>query len=422
MPLDEKKVKQQLAMIKEHFWWKRSTFVVYAPTLTRALNAQVYASCLYNSGLENTDYDRLDQIVVEWVRTLYNLPPTTPTAFIRWELRLVHTDILSVKSTLKMIQSLRSTSIIGRHILDPTVKDHVRQEKPLGPILDQGPMGRAMSALHDLYEDRVRVGAIASGEPAVLPGGAVAPRDPVDPTDPVVWGQMYSGEENWGGITEAHANRTFVARLDADISHTTGLSPAQQQHLRAAIHLPHRTSLSGSDSKVEDGLTLNPATPRRYFYLGGELAVAGLRFRALSIGHHLRDEPRESCEWCDEEDAEHGLHLLARCPAIPPGVEKAREQTLRSVLAEHHSAPGNDHPAEETWDATTNIARLYNLEWEGMSTTTTRRVLRYMRDAIRAYCDTARDRMASDAGEGKVEKRSTICLFSIPCIPDTTSS
>jgi hypothetical protein len=375
VPLDEEMVKKMLGTIKDQFWWKRSTYIIFTPTLTRAINAKVYASALYCAGLECTDYERLDKLVIKTVKCMYNLPITTPTDFIRWEMGLVHTEILGWKRTLSMAWTLFFSSIIGEHILTPSILRLAREHKPLHSVAAVGPLGRIWEALKRLYIDRLRVGAITQPHQGISP-----PLQGVDDATTHLQQLLQTEDKKqWESIVKAAAHRAFVTTLRKYGEGSRTLTTQQQRQLRLSLNLP-----KDDDSSSEEGVRFAPATPRRYHTLGGVLAVAGMRFRALSLSHQERGTDREACVWCDMEDSEHGMHLIS-CRFQPTEIRTSRDAAINAIC-------------KEGIEKTLTEARmcLYYLEWEGMTEETTRQALRYMRDAIRAYCKDARKRCYGD--------------------------
>ena len=398
VPLDEEKVKKMLGMIKDQFWWKRSTYAIFTSTLTRAINAKVYASALYCTGLENTDYTRLDTLVIQTVKSMYNLPITTPTDFIRWEMRLIDTDILGWKRTLNTAWTLFFTSFIGEHILTPSILRLAREQRPLDLVASLGPLGRIWSALERLYQDRLRVGAITPQQPATHLPHITAVDNHTKYLQQLL---QADSKEQWESITQAAAYRVFIDRLRGKgMKKGRNLTPAQQYQLRHSINLPKKDA----DSSREEGILLAPATPRLYHELGGMLAVAGMRFRALSLSCMERGYDREACVWCDAEDSECGRHLII-CPEMPEEIREAKEAAIAAVQKEG---------GEEDYGRA--ALELYRLEWEGMTASTTRQALRYMRDAIRAYCKDTKKRCYGDPFYA--ESRWADPPLSVPYFPD----
>lgn len=133
-----------------------------------------------------------------------------------------------------------------------------------------------------------------------------------------------------------------------------------------------------------------------YLYVPGDLARAGIRFRAPYLRFHPRDPyaPRASCKWCGAYDLEYGHHLV-RCRQAPPRVRALRDRALRQIQQDVQL----DAPARH--DSEDNLRRLFDLCWVGKcewrrsrpdrgtqpSESALKAALLYMREAINTYSE-----------------------------------
>ena len=122
---------------------------------------------------------------------------------------------------------------------------------------------------------------------------------------------------------------------------------------------------------------LNPAPPPDgfspllppFFYVGHDLARAGLRFQLHTIRYLFRSNCRPACSWCGESEGEWGYHLI-RCRATPPPVLETRDAVLRLILQDvyHNLSPtARAARVENELTSSDNLNRLYHLQWRGRS-------------------------------------------------------
>jgi hypothetical protein len=109
-----------------------------------------YATLLYETTIQDVDYDKLQQVVVRRCRHVLHLQPTTPTAYLMWELRLWPARLRAHKRALMFAVQLFHHTWFGKWVLQPFLRDDARKErlvKDIHPIFQMGPLHRLTEIL-----------------------------------------------------------------------------------------------------------------------------------------------------------------------------------------------------------------------------------------------------------------------------------
>lgn len=359
LPLDEGKTQRLLGAISSSFSFARDKYYVDPVALRLGIEQLLHASLLFQTAVVDIKYDQLESKSLGMVRRVLQLQPTTPTAYVQWELRLWPPRLRAHKRCLMFVYKIVHHSWVGEQLLRPFLAKCASEDRPLDdlhPIFEAAPLKRMGEVLKEYnlswyhvygqwttpYEKRDKI-AVKIEKELLLPA--------------------------------------FVNYLRQRVQHGTPDLPAyHRQQLLRDMDLP-----SAKDAAREAALL------PLYLHIGHDLPRAGIIFRAL----YLRFQPRGAysrragCAWCGEDEGECGYHLL-RCPRMPHVALVLRNRALLLVRGD---------VAKQAASLEQELDRLFSLSWPGMSAWRPGRadrgqqpsrdvleaVLLYMRDAINLY-------------------------------------
>jgi hypothetical protein len=319
--LDEQKTRAALHGLYQMFQVQRRQYYVVPVALRLGIEQVVHAKALYDTAIVDLDYDRLDQMVMGAVRHILQVPPTTPTAFLRWELRLWPSKLRAHKRAISWAHHCWHHTWIGTEVLQPALIDNGGRGHP---IFAQGPVGRLTRILseHGL---------------------------------------------SWMAIHGAGANKV-KAKHDAQSRLDDAFTQWAIEQLKKTGGLPdhHREQMLRTMG-LDAG---NPTPPScrdlpLYLYLGEDLPRAGLWTRLPYLRYQFRgvQQRRASCAWCGRADQEHGYHLI-RCSHMPPRLLRRRNAVLVRIHQDIHAATlGPYWEPDAVSDA--NLDHLFHLRWPG---------------------------------------------------------
>jgi hypothetical protein len=371
MPVNKRKIGGTMAVVAQAFAMDKERDYVNPHALRMGIEQLVYASALYESALQKVDYDSILSIVMKRCRQILHLQPTTPTAYILWELRLWPPHLRAHKRAMTFAAFLLHHSWIGKKILLPYVHEASSRSRPVDdihPIFGLGPLKYITETLR-LYG--------------------------------VSW---YTVLAKWNKDWKARGQVAMIIQREL-------LLPRYVEYLRdkvlSAKDIPsyHRQQLL-RDMGLPPPSDINSArrTPI-YHDMDGDLPRAGFAFRAPYLRYQNRGEyvPRASCKWCGEYEGECGYHFV-RCPSLPQREATLLDRALRLIHRDVRAALGLQQPLADYGDAIghleeQNLQRLYNLSWEGRGLWQTgrsdggkqpgrdalRACLFFMRDTVNAY-------------------------------------
>jgi hypothetical protein len=314
---------------------KRHQYYVVPTALRTAIEQVVYAGALYDAAIVDTDYDKLDSLTLAAVRRIMQVPPFTPTAFLRWELRLPPSRLRAHKRAIRWAQQLWHGSWIGQEILQPYLKDNTsrQQAEEIHPMFEMGPVGRLTRILSEYS----------------LNWTAILGQKPQDPKTKLV-------SHN---CTRAALLPWTRKKLMKD---SPGIPAAHKAEL--AIHMGIETGDYSWPGQQ------NPQDLPLYLFIDGDLPRAGLWARMPYLRVQLRGPERERtpCAWCRGQDREYGYHLM-RCNHMPPRLRRRRDAVLKDILEDVAEGARRHlrHPPPDEPTSTTNLNRLFYLHWEGPS-------------------------------------------------------
>jgi hypothetical protein len=366
IPLDWDKVRGTTFAISAPFKLDKYRYCVNIPALRRGIDQCLYSSALYQTTLSDVDYKTLDSKVYSMLVSTLQLPPRTPSCYVRWELRLWPSALQAHKRAVVGAITMLHHHWQGRLLRDylETCRRESREDDDLHPIFNCGPVAR-WSRILKLYDLRWF--------------------DLLDKWQ-LPWKKRRDTSQR---LVERYLRPAFVTWLKDKI--TTG-SPGIPAHHRQQIL--RDMCLPDPDPRSHN---LDTFLLPIYLHVPSDLARAGFRFRAPYWRVQLRNaaSQRHPCVWCDELDAEHGYHII-RCPCSPSKVRALRDRALSAIWTDmppHHHLPNQDATSEP------NIDRLFHLRWSGTSTWLRHRpdrgqqpslealtcALLYMREAINVY-------------------------------------
>jgi hypothetical protein len=340
-------------------------YLVY-PALRFAVDQVIHGAALYCTALLDTNLASLGQQVVAHVRAALRLPSHTPTAFIRWELRLQHPALRAAHRGIMAMANIWHRQWFGRQVLQP-----LWHADPDHPLFKVGTLARARRLVQQAYP-------ATRFDPNPLAFFADIREDLSDPT------KRANFREN---VADA-LGQVFHSAVLQDADRTRGLPRCLQEDLVAYI-------TTSSDE---------PLTPPLFLYEPYDLNRAGVLFHLPVLAQHFRSDlqdmgGRPPCAWCHAPNAEWGRHLLV-CPKTPPHLVAMRNLALLSIYTDvdPKCLRHDDHPLSSR-----NLNRLYFLRWQGTSSRCKhrpdaggqpavrplRQALWYMRTCINAYSSAA---------------------------------
>jgi hypothetical protein len=284
----------------------------------------------------DVEYDRIDSIVYELVRTLVGLPKCTPEALIFWELRIMPAILQGYKRGLRQIRRIIEWSPWYSDILTPII-----EHQPPGSqgVIMAGPLKRLMTMLE------YKPGQKSLGEHLkVRTSSTRHALEDIGKAPP----------QEWRERVDKAIQACFRAWIDNKISSY----PADHQ-----VPLKHT-------------LTTGPKRPK-YLALTGDRARVALRAKVPFLRYyHDRKGPIPPCQWCGAPAGELAHHLV-RCAAMPAscaGLLAEAKAALRAVL--RHGATVSDMVI------TTALLRM---EWGGIEEHSARAALRALAHVINEY-------------------------------------
>jgi hypothetical protein len=321
---NEEKARAAISGLYQMFKVRRRQYYVVPHALRLGIEQVIYAAALYDTAMVDIKYNVLDRMTLRAVRNILQVPPTTPTAFLRWELQLWPSHLRGAKRAIGWARHCWHESWLGKEILQPYLLNNVHREQrdEQHPFFGKGPLGRLTRILeqHGLS-----------------------------------WRQVHSQDPRAVKTqreTAARLETAFVQWIKEKLLSTTGL-PAH-----------HRAELLEQMGLAED----EPACPDvpLYLYVGGDLPRAGIWARMPYLRYQWRGAhvPRAPCAWCGRPESEYGHHLM-RCPHMPPRLLRRRNHVLAAILQEVQEASHVPGTVREEVVDPVNLERLYRLHWRG---------------------------------------------------------
>lgn len=329
--VDEKKVMRLMRVVTGPFSMGKDRNYVSPEALRVGIQQLVYASMLYETAIQDIDYKKLQQVVVRQCRQVLHLQPTTPTAYVLWELRLWPAHLRAHKRALMFAMYILHHSWFGKMVLRPYLCEDLRKERrpdDIHPAFQVGPLGRLTRILTEYNLSWYHVLR--------------------------KWDKPWKQRHN----VSLEIQRTillprYVAYLKQRVTTAEDIPKTHRRQLLRDMALPALNACS--EARV---------TPL-YHCLSHALSVAGIVFRAPYLRYQNRgaQEARAPCVWCGEWEGECGYHLV-RCTNAPPTITALRDRALRLI---HTDVAGADAPQPDSCAhlEEDNVARLFSLYWRG---------------------------------------------------------
>jgi hypothetical protein len=311
---------------------RRKQYYVVPSALRLGIEQVVYAGALYDAAIVDTDYEKLDSLTLGTVRHILQVPPFTPTAFLRWELRLPPSRLRAHKRAIRWAQQLWHESWIGRVILQPYLTGNTQRDQAdaTHPFFSMGPVGRLTRILREYGLTWKAINGQKPKEAATL------------------------------RMSHERTRAAFLPWIRAKLEDSKGIP----QHHREELAIQMGVDEGSERWKGQR----NPQDLPLYLFIEGDLPRAGLWARMPYLRVQLRGAHRlrAPCAWCRGQDREHGHHLM-RCTRMPPRLRRRRDAVLQTILEDvaegarcHHRHPQPDEPTSAR-----NLDRLFYLHWEG---------------------------------------------------------
>jgi hypothetical protein len=357
VPLKEGKVQAALGGLYSMFRIKRHQYYVVPTALRTAIEQVVYAGALYDAAIMDTDYEKLDSLTLAAVRHILQIPPRTPTAFLRWELRLPPSRLRAHKRALRWAHQLWHGSWIGQEILKPYLLDNTsrQQAEEIHPIFEMGPVGRLTRILQ---EYGLTWAAISVKNKDEKSKDETKDEKREKRTDAP---QRPKGEKAQS-VTHDCTCAALLPWIRQKLEDSVGIPATHKKEL--AIHM----GIDEGDYSWAG--QLNPQDLPLYLFIDGDLPRAGLWARMPYLRAQPRGDkyPRAPCAWCKGPEKEYGYHLM-RCPRMPPRLRRRRDAVLTTITEEVAAAAPKDWkgdaPQPDDPLSPINLNRLFYLHWEG---------------------------------------------------------
>lgn len=323
--MKEDKVRAALFALHRMFELKRQQHYVLPTVVRLGIEQVVHACALYDAPLCDIDFEQLDRLTMGTVRRILQVPPSTPTVFLRWELRLRPSELRAHHRAVRWARSLWHNSWVGQDIL---MKLHtgntnrVQWDAP-HPIFQLGPLARLTRILEQYQLNWTLVHK--------------------QPPDKKSWRK--TEKEDLARFETAFKRWAIKA-----VEEREGMP--EHHHRELGRHM----GLDESDPNYSG----SPDLPL-YMYIGDDLPRAGIwaRMPYLRFQERGEDIDRAPCAWCKRHDLEYGYHLM-RCRHMPPRLLRRRDAVLADILKDVAKADPGEQPTSED-----NLNRLFYLRWRG---------------------------------------------------------
>jgi hypothetical protein len=344
--------------------------IVSIPAWVQGINQVLLAKALYPTAVTDVDYAALDSIVLRSTTRLLGLPPGAPAALLRWELRLVPTELQGHCRALTFAHRFTAHSWFYRLVMAPllAIEHHLlhdlsREERAdqgfLTQLLGSGPIGRISSLL-------------ACYRASLFPE---LPAEPA-PSFRALWLRLAAmASPTWHERARAAIDQAFQRWCEAKLQSY----PAGFREYLTDGQVPHG-----------DGLP-------RYLKIGGPLARVALRLKAPFLRIWPRDQPPPPCAWCPR-GSEHWRHLM-HCPALPP-LLRYQLDTVRARIRQEARLGADPH-------GQLLQTCLLSFTWNHQSQDTLRALLLVASRILGAY------RLAVPTGPGR------FAIWPVPMAPPT---
>lgn len=336
--LKKEKARRCLDALRPIFRVAKGKHLVAPVALRHGIEQVVFAGALYDTAIVDTDYDRLDSMALSTAAQILQVPPSTPSAFLRWELRLWHAELRAHKRSMHLAAQLWHQSWIGKDILQYYLlhRDHRDHHDPAGhPFFNIGPQARLKAILAEYGYDwtTVHTSLVYSDDEKAK---ARLSEKLTELIQPRFASRVREKALETKGMLEDHRREM--------LDHMGVPPPEQERHERLA-HARHELPL--------------------YLYIGKDLPRAGLwtRMPYLRLQRRGEAQRRASCAWCRMPDKEHGHHLLT-CSRMPAWLRRRRDRVLQCILEDVRRSESPPGPYE-TATSHANIQRLFHLYWPG---------------------------------------------------------
>lgn len=329
LPVDSTAVAKLLHVIEAPFSLGNGQHCVDPVALRLGVEQLLHASFLFQTPVVDVEYDVLQSKALSMVRRVMMLQPTTPTAYIQWEMRLWPPRLRAHKRKLMFAYHLVFHTWLGEQLLRPYLSSCASQDREtddLHPVFELSPLRLLGDVLREYHMSWYDVYFQWRDVP-------------------------YEARDLLAAKLEREALRpAFLRHLHhlaaEDTPESSGIPPHHRQQLLKTMALPPPESGQREASQLP-----------LYMYISHDLPRAGMLFRAP----YLRLQPRglhvlrSDCAWCGEHEGEYGYHLI-RCPRMPRSVLLLRNRAIR--LQREDARSQAESLGEE-------LDRLFHLSWEG---------------------------------------------------------
>jgi hypothetical protein len=338
-PLDMDALDEPIRRIRSLCHASDGVRVIFVPALVTAIKQRIFGKALYPTAVIDLDYQALDSVVYELLRTLLQLPKCTPKALLFWELRILPSELQAYRRALRQMGRFVHHCFFYPYLVEPLLQHG--DAGGLSQLFSYGPFRRFIRILEFNISRQQTIGDI------VLKGFTDHPQ--------ALRKLAGLNIDEWNGRVETAIGECFTAWMEEKLS---GYPPCYRGPLRAGLGARGRKA---------------PA----YLSLGGDRARTALRFKVPFLRYyHDRTQGLPQCAWCGAADAEGGSHLLS-CSHQPPSVERAVKAALRAI---------SDEAGLSIVRRQAELVRaFYSVAWRHQSAATVMTVLDTMSHIVNTY-------------------------------------
>jgi hypothetical protein len=297
LAIDREVVRRRLFALRRLLTRDRVVYCANIPAYVQMVHQLVLQLALYSAPVRQMDLSASDTAINKALRSAFVLPPTYPTALLRWELGLPPAHLLALQAVLR--DAWRTAHhpwfypLLLREVMErPTL------EGGQGWLFGRGPLQRKHLALRTHHQH------------------LLLRQDGVDTAH---WGEY----DVWEAARRVD-EETWFMRVDEVI-----LAQFARWAEEALARYP------AGKREIIDRCRHPYATKRRpaFLRLGGALGHIGLRFKAPALDTRRPQDAPPACAWCHAPAAEHGAHLLT-CPRQPAEVYGIVQRALAAIATE----------------------------------------------------------------------------------------
>ena len=318
-PLDIPHIEKRLYSIRSIFKINKRSSLTSASAWCMAINQIIFASLLFPCAVFDTDYDKLDSMILDHTRHLFNLPYYHPSVSLHRELNIIPSSILATRRALIFAFFIWNISWFGHSALQPLHSDNTNH-----PVFEIGPLLRLTNFLR-----------------AFSPSSSSSP-----------WTSLSTDIDSFTAALNTHIVGLFESFICSSL-----------RKLKRQLRQQHYNTFYSLLSPACSLDSYTPGSPLPLLSLSKEHVEIVLRYKSLSLSHiHSRKLPLTDCIWCKRKGVETGAHLLF-CSKVPRQFRDTKQSVLQAIFDDHHTSTQEPLPVVIDPTSRHNRIRLLRLHW-----------------------------------------------------------